>query len=843
MLSRGHPCLKRHVLPTVLDTIAAPPEEPLLFLYPRWFTAAVRHRRSISTAQYTPTSTTRLRNAGGFGPGTHRRLSLGGSTRRWASSNNAVRPDVTEDAGSSQQHEASTSTLENGQTEQAESESGRDEFSPHGHTTDDTNPSFPASAEEDKSLGARRKRLFNIFADIQSRPHIYHPPSPPKSGNSAKGRDLKTHTRPLAAAPKGPVQERTRAIMKRLSVRDRRKLRFRMYFNERAEAKSRARWTLWPKIQKLLEEMEQNTTVWKKAGIQYKEMLLPEETVALLAGATDMAMRENIWHVPVHNGCKVHVLHPRESEGQYRKVVLSGSKRVVELVEGRIAKTKSLQENGDPLVDIRKPPIPVFPSMEAMARKNIPAPLIHGVWDRYRGAKDPATLDVLLPQSQNLSSVREFAEQVDELTRSVPSYGAPQGNPHYRRIAKSLVKMFKNDRYHSFLSSAAVNTALSFLLDRDFVGYARTIFLIAEHVVTVDSFNIVLKFAAQRQNMMLYHQFLMTMPRLDIRPNSDTWLTFLECLISPKSKGALVSLMIEKGYLSGSSAIRTALQVTIQETFLAHLESGKSVESFFNMLIDTCGANWFPPSLINQMLSVAATRKDVPTMERLLHICKTQGLAVNSGTVTQIISMFRKDLFSLLRYLFQFIDRPEMKLEKNAWERLFLMAFKGRHYNTCRVLWRYACIYKGVTHKMRQTVLTSLVRNASYRKSGGQYNELWLTSAGKVIVGIDLHLPHYPLDDKLAKFIPSEFNRNPVAYLATFASAGEERKKQQRLASALILRDIDCGPMYRPLRSMGIMLEAAAVLDQEWNWIPRPTQWLVQNAIQVPVGKKSSYVQ
>ncbi|KAE8324595.1 hypothetical protein BDV39DRAFT_194966 [Aspergillus sergii] len=784
----------------------------------------------------------RLCNAGGFVPGTRRRLSLGGSTKRWASSNSAAKSDMTEEAGSSQQNVEPGATLESGRDGEKGGEVKHDGVNPPKNTTS-PKPLLPDSPERSKLLEERRKRLFNIFADIDSKPSRPSPPPPPKS-NAPRGRDLKTHARPLAAPPKIQSHERARATMKSLSVRDRRKLRCRLFFTKRMNPEAKWRWTLWTKLEELFERMEQNTTVWKKRGIKNKEMLLPEETVALLAGATDMAMKENIWYVPMHNGCKVHVLHPRESEGQYRKVVLSGSERVVELVGDRIAHAKSLQEMGDPLVDIRKPPIPVFPSLETMARKNIPIPIIRGVWDFYKSAKDPANLETLLPLSQNLSSVREFAEHVDEVARSLPSYKAAPEYSHQKQVAKSLLSLFQNERYHGYLSTAALNTALSFLLDHEFVRYARMIFLRAEHVVTVDSFNILLKFAAQKQDMRLFRQFLLTMPRLNIRPNPYTWLTFLDCLISPKAKANLVSRMMQKGYLNESSAMRTALQVTIQNTFRAHLESGKSVDSFFNMLIETQGTNWFPPSLINQMLNVAARRKDFSAMERLLQICKQQGFAVKGSTVNQIVLLFRKDIFSLLRFLFRFIDRPERVLTKDSWEKLFLMAFKGRHYNICRVLWRYACMYRGVTYNMRQSVLTSLLRNTSFRKTGGQYNQLWLTSAGKVIVGIDLHLPNYPLNESLADLVPSEFSRNPVASLATgFKPTGGEREKQQLLASKLTLRDTEVGPMYRPSRSLNIMLEAAAVLDQEWKTVPRPTQWLMQNAIKVSVKRKSDYLQ
>ncbi|KAF7592798.1 hypothetical protein BBP40_012480 [Aspergillus hancockii] len=750
--------------------------------------------------------------------------------------------DVAVEAGSSQQEAGSTASLHNAQAEYGGNGDGVDGRSRTDLTTiTNTDPSLSASPEAGEPLDEKRKRLFNIFADIDTKTHP--PPPPPKSCGILTGSDLRTHTKPIASPIKPPSSDRARSTMKKLSVRDRRKLRSRLFAaSQRMDSKAKAKSNLWTNIQELFEWLEQHNTVRKKSGAKQKELLLPEETVALLAGVTDMSMAENIWYVAVRNGCKVHVLHRRESEGHYRKVILSGSERVLEIVEDRIARARALQETGDPLVDIRKPPIPVFPSLEAMARKNLPLPLVRGVWDSYVSVKYPARLDLLLPISQQLSSVREFAEHVDELTRSLPSHNTNgrRKESHQVHVAKSLLSLFLNDAYHGFLSTAALNRALSYLLGHGFERHACTLFLKAEHFIAVESFNILLKFAAQKQDIYMFRQFLLAMPRLNIRPNAHTWLTFLDCLVSSKAKANLVSRMMQKGYLDDTGAIRTALQVTIQDTFLAHLESGKSVDSFINMLVDTSGANWFPPSLINQMLSVAARLKDFSAMERLLQICVQQGFDVNSSTINQIVLLFRKDIFSALRYLFPFIDRAESKLKKDAWERLFLIAYKGRYYNICRVLWRYACMNNGVTYKMRQSVLTSLIRNVPLMDQD-QHSKIWLTSAGKVIVGLDLHHTHYPHTESFRDLVPPEFNRNPVAsFTSGYKPSGEERERQQRLASALIRRDIEVGPRYRPLRRLGIMLEAAAVLDQEWNWVPRPTQWLMQNAIQVPLKQSDS---
>ncbi|KAI9929184.1 hypothetical protein AWENTII_001117 [Aspergillus wentii] len=815
MFTRGRPCLRRRGLSAVLDNVVAGPEEPLLFLYPRWFTSAVRQQRSIASIN---TATATRRQPGpdrilprGIRPS--RRLSFGRSARRWISSNAAVTAgsnniDVSARDGSS------TGVQDDGPNSQLPA--ARSERSSSTVMTQDRTPSTD------------KKRPYNLFADIETTD--VQPPS--DIGNENTGY---THTRPLAVSPTA----RERLAIRRLSVRDRRKLRYRLFQSKRIPDNGAKRaWSQWNDIKKLLERFQQDARTWSKKGTKQKELLVPEETVALLAGITDMAMKENVWYVAVHNGCRVHVLHPLESEGRFRKVIISGSDRVVELVVDRIKKAQALQENGDPLVDIRKPAVTVFPSIDAMRRKNIPVPIIRGVWDFYQARERPARLDQL--PSTSFTTVREFAEHIEDLTRSQPSVYRRNDKqprvPHETQVAKRLVKLFKNEANYRLISTAALNRALTFLCEHEFLRSSRAVFLRAEHVTTVDTFNIFLRAAARRQDIRVFRRFLLSMHRAHVRPDPYTWLAFLDCLVSPKAKTNLVTHILQKGYLSQTSAIRTALQLTIQDTFYIHLKNGQSVDSFIETILDT-GANWFPPSLLNQMFSVTARLKDFDSMDRLLEICNQQRLKINSSTLNQIILFFRADIFSALRYVFR-CNRPGLRLERETWERLFLIAFKGRHFNICRVIWRYACMNGGVTDKMTKTVLTSLSRNV-VRKKGTDFDNLWRISAGNVIVGVDFHLSHYPLPESILSNIPSEFRKNPHLFLTSgFKAEGGDRETQRRLASELVHRDIEVGSMYRPVESLAIMLDAAAVIDLEWKGIPRPVTWLMQNAIQVPVKRK-----
>ena len=845
MFARGCPRLGRLDLSAVLDSVAANPEEPLLFLYPRLSSTAWQQRRSISlrTTHSTPTERT-SRSGGLVSRPPPRRSSFGSSKRRWIASDTAVDASAVHSAKQSpQQSPAPTSAGGSGE----ETREGREE--PDAKNLNTPEKKTPKSGSPSRRRGGKienkeRQSAFDAFSDFKTAPQPFpNEPQNPRvhalGDNIPKKWLLGRERRMLRISASRNSAPSKRAPFKQLSVQDRRKLQWRLRMSSAQGERSPAdEWEQWLKFRDVLERQQQESRMWARKGTRQKELLVPEETVALLAGVTEMHTEENIWYVPVHNGCKVHVLHPAEGQGRHRKVVLSGSERVVELVGDRIMRAISLQERGDPLIDIRKPAVPVLPSRYHSSRRNEDVPLVRGVWDFQTATKNPIQLDLLLPMSEGLTTVREFAEHIDELVLSSPPPQTVEDStkpvPHKQRVRDALLELFRREANQSLYSTAALNRAITHLLEHQYLGSVSTIFLRAEHVATVDTFNIILRALAKRQDTRLLSYFMQLMGRMKVQPDSYTWLALFDCLISTKTRSSAFEYMLQKGYLAQPKAMRSALQLTIQDLLTVHLDSGKSVDSFVNTVITNHAGSWVSRSLVSQMLSVFVRRKDYTGLDRLLQICVEQGFEINnSATVNQIALMFRSRVFLALQRVYKCITgTPNFK---RAWERLFLTAYKNRHYNVCRVLWRYACMDGDITVKMRRSVLVSLVRNVSLKR-GEDLATAWNMSAGKVIVGLDLHLPNYPLRDPLLKLVPAEFHENPVSYLMSgYAAVGEDRQQQLAAANMMIQRDITVGPWYQPSKPLGLMLEAAVVLDKRLMSAPRPTSWLLQDAIHVPV--------
>jgi len=826
MLSRGQPCLRRRGLSGVLDNAAVGPDEPLLFLYPRWVTS----RRSIATvnriiaARAASASARCLRGSSNILPSRQNHPPRGSSWNcsqlRWMSSSATLRNDrLKQPTGLSDKEYDSDAKVSR----------------TIGEDTDTTIGRRRVRAPIDQATAkANSGRSFNVFADIES-------DRSPLLQWEEKGKKVlaigKTHTRPLVAA---------RERRKRLTNRDQRKLLYRSYLKELGEETGKTqKWGLMDSTQKMLERIQDNTPALTLKGPKNKVMLIPEETVALLSGINDMAMKENIWYVPVHNGCRVHILSPSQSVGRYRKAIISGSPRVVDLVSDRIVRAHRLQDSGDPLVDIRKPVVPVFPSIEAMRQKNVQVPLIRGVWDFYESKNTPMPIEAVL-DTERPTTVREFLEHIEDLLASKTSgpYRRQENQtrrqtPHNLRILRTLSQLFLNDENQRILSTAALNSTLSFFCQHEYMNACRQVLLRCEHLATVDTFNILLRACARRQDFRIFRHLLISMSRLQIRPDANTWVALLECHVSPNAKTGLFMYMMRKGHLSQNGPMRTALQTAVQDTLIQHLEDGHSVDSYIALFQNTHAANWFSPSLINKMFNATVELKNFPALNRLLEICDEHGISINSSTMLRILPICRANIYAALLYVFRYITRQGFRMDKQVqiWEKLFLIAYKGRCYNICRVIWRYACMNGAVTDKMKMSVLSSMTTNVS-KKKVNLVDILWRSNAGKIIVGVDLHLSGYPSAGDILKLTPTEFHSNPVQSLMTGFQQGKERERQLMLATALVRRDIELGRRYRPTQPLSTMLDAAALFDLEWKGVPRPPEWMVQHAIQVPVEWK-----
>ncbi|KAJ9297791.1 hypothetical protein DTO271G3_4012 [Paecilomyces variotii] len=850
MFSRSQPCLRSRRISAALDSVAvASNEPPLLFLYPRWFTATTRNDRPAASI-----------NTHRLGSDDRRPSSLlssrccpkcclptDTSTRRWLSSAAPLSSSGVAQAESNDTKKEESIAQDEGQGK-ASSKNHNDGLT----QTSTTNRRAPAD-----DVSTLRAEPNTDSATSPLPPSVDLLPVSEQglseqlvrrvAGATARGKRAKTRRKSTTHRPVHFHRHIFVNLAKRLSSTERKKLRYgrhvQNYAAERGQRRKRVHWT---DIVQRLHDLEQDTRVWSK-HVRHKVLRLPEETVALTGGM--LRMEENIWHVPIHNGCQIRVLDPAESEGLHRKVIITGTKRVIELVESGILKAQIRQERGDPLVEVQKSPVPIVPSVEAMQRRGLTVPLIRGVWargvDKMRAKQDalePLRADEV-PKPSTFT-VKKLAEYVEDIVRSADlQYSRKDASDngevsHEEIVEKMLVALFYDEANQKFISTGAVNTALDYLCKHEFLSSARRVLAKCEAVATADTYNILLRSAANRQDLNVFHYILDSMARLHVPPNDNTWIAFLQCIVSPNIKAKVMHHMESKGLLSRSDTLRSSLQLTVHDSLLLHLQRGGKIPEFIEMLNQYYGNKWQSALIINQMLRQLLAKKDVSAMLQLVEICEAQRLPVDGMTLKLMVTFFSSDIQKALWFLFRYTNPYRHRINSETVEKLFLIAFKNKSLNVCRVLWRYACTKRSVSRKMKDAVVRSAVRN-QIKEDGNTITNMREFNSGKVIIGLELGQKHeIGLPGKIMGLVPSGFEDNPAASLVGYRPTESSRQRQKDLALALIKRDMEAGPMYHLAEPLPFLLEAAAVLDNQWSQTPRPLSWFLQNAIRVPIKKR-----
>lgn len=820
MISRGRTCLRRP-LSAALDTIAAGPDEPLLFLYPRWAASAFRRRRPISSLTRSSVSS-KDGKITSLCPRTNTRptASTFATTRRHASR------WISNETFSTGPDDDSYIKLPTGRKEDMVEDDGNEKGAEDLINSQDVSQSTPASED----LEASTAQLSGVCV------------------RAAKKRDrsIPEELNLVPVTPGSSYRVHRSDFRRNLSPRNQKQVLYGEFILDREKEFGISPHTKsWMELRDLLLNVQRQTKGANRRGAKYKELLIPEETIALMCGSTTpgKAMEENIWHLPVRHGCLVHVLPPDKGDGVCRKVVLMGSEGTLELVEDAIKRQQDLQASGDPLIEIQKSPVPIIASMGRLQRLKRPVPLIRGVWTAPFDDKEPIYLSKLLASVHPFGSVREFADHVEDVINSKRMNFAKEAKegessevPQRGRVAKELVRLFRRESNRKFFSTAAMNSALRYLYKTEYLSFAREVFIAAEHLATVDSYNILLQSAAIRQDKRMFEYFLQAMAQKRIRPNAQTWHTLLQAMLTQKTKATIIKDMAKKGYMKDINSIRSALQLTISDSFFVHLESGRDVRSFFELMINTHGADWFTASLLSQMFNVTSRLKNHAAMQELLDICVEYHLDMNNACLLQILYTVKDDIFTALEHTFKIMKRLVFKLNFETIEMLFFIAYRGCHYNVCRVLWHYACMEDIVSSRMYNKVLDSLIRNASLETSSDDVSKIWRVCAGKVIIRRNARAKFKTTQEVLDQ-LPPEFHHDPFLYLVSgFKDTGPGRALQLQIAKGYVHRDMLTGA--HPKYPLPLMLEAAAALDQEWRGKPWPLAWMLQNSIGIPTTRQ-----
>ncbi|RAL10901.1 uncharacterized protein BO97DRAFT_115838 [Aspergillus homomorphus CBS 101889] len=761
MLSRSRPYLTRRRISAALEHVATAPDEPLLFLYPSWFTSILTHRRSFSATNPAPNPLRQRSRPGKRGP-------------------NAPRL-------------------------------------PPGPSTGNSSRQLSASSPTAAARHTSKKTATETTAEPQAarRPSSHRPR--PDGSSKWEGSQLRGLIALPSTSPRDKKKLLHRYIKPRTDVSERQK--------ERKEQGA---------VFERLLRMDRVMPATVPLKPDQLEVHVREDTIAAVAGMVSKG--ENIFYRYVYHGCRVHVLPPSESVGLYRRVILEGTAASVEDVKNELLETRTLQDESDPVVDMPKPSVPIYPSVDRRKHKDIP--LIRGAWDMRQRITE-FTVEQIAQQGELIASVRDFTHHVEDLITARPKSRAKPAQ-HAADVADALEELFLKSASRKFMSTAALSQALSFLVRCKQYWIALSIFHNTRHVATVETFNIMLKSTALEQNPKRFRQSLHVMEKLGIRPDVETWLAFADTFIYPAAKMAVVKSLRQRGMLKETTRARTALRLVVHELLVDHLQDGGDMDSFLQMIARDYDSAWWSPSLVNQMMCAIIHAKNWKARDQLFRFCRQNGIHIEPYTFLLLVGSCNKgNIIQALRYLYQTMDDPMRDLDMSGWTRLFLHAWHGGYYNICRVLWRYACMRGHVSRRITDKVYESLLHEA------GPETTFRKAIAARVILGIDLGPSRPAQAAKSVGFrgLPAEYAQDPMKYLCVKVDP-QGRNSQLSVSEAIMLRDQRVAQSYKPHIPLHTMLEAAAIVDLEWKALARKAPldlgWMQDHIISVEVLPKTN---
>ncbi|GAM39046.1 hypothetical protein TCE0_034r10271 [Talaromyces pinophilus] len=838
MITRSKSCLRRGNLSTFLDNVAVPTSnEPLQFLYPPFVKIhSTRCRAAESRAYFS--STRRPKSCDHTGFQKHSQ-SVERKSRRWLTqesylsrSNNdddvEIRsrtvisdPDVNRDAV--------LDRFEDGQR------TGRPHASFREHETESDTKSelenLPDPKLPNEPLGHNNLEIEDAeYEDVENQDL--------DTTNSITIRTVQSNAPPPEERERRALMRKRDAELARLSAQVNtsalsKKMRYRQFLMSKPKARFKTP-PHWTEFMARLERMHNETIVTPTKGFR-KEILLREETVAFFSGTT--RSMENIWYVRVRNGCKVQVLDSLESEGIYRKVVLSGTKRVIELVE------KQFQQYDE---QIRHSAFsPVVPSMLALRQQGVTPPLVRGWWynapnnDNHTMVSEPAPGTVV-------NSIRKFNMLVEQWVYYEPRV---KGYWHTTRVKDELVDLFTRPGNKLYLSSNALHLALTWLTEHEFLDSARMVFEAAKAVSTTNTFNIFLRSTAKRQDPWYFRHVLMEMEKAGLQPNGHTWLALLKSLVSPGPRRQLMRRMKELGLTKDKRVLHDMIGHDLSLMVSTFLEEGNDIQAFLETLERDYGSDIMTTNLFNEILNAVFLRRDFDLTADILKSYERFGLALNARTFTAALSIFYR-IGPTVEVMTPYLRDHEHLLHHRHYDMLFLDAIASNAINACRVIWRYASMRGETSPTMRYIVLSSLLGKATGQGAKHVINPEHIHHhIGALVIGLDY--PQTPPSTKAASLVPLQYQSNPIIYLLRNRDK-MTMSERNKLAKALMENDIERGQQYQPLEPFTVMLDAAVRLDSspEYSWDrPKegnyagmknlPTMEILKHVIDVPVEQAS----
>lgn len=320
-------------------------------------------------------------------------------------------------------------------------------------------------------------------------------------------------------------------------------------------------------------------------------------------------------------------------------------------------------------------------------------------------------------------------------------------------VVEGFEKVFYGAASQNFLSIEACNTALRFFYDHGMMAKARSLYIRMEDLkmhISTETFNILLRGSASQRDLHNFTFLLNNLTRRGFKPNEKTWTLFLQVIDHNTVRAVIARKMAEMNMLDKIGIRRDVAAYMVQHEIVQHLGAGHDQHSFLDHMNSKYGIGWLSTTAGNQLLNEVAKLKSAAESLDLLYEMKQAGFIPDDVSINTLLRHclplrgheLAIQILDAFKHHFGLLPGPE------AYETLFLQAWRSRLLNFSTVIWRSACIYSAVTKKMQYLVFQSLlsytraqdkrIQSGSNAESSelSRYEE-FKSYAGRCVVGSD----------------------------------------------------------------------------------------------------------
>ena len=447
--------------------------------------------------------------------------------------------------------------------------------------------------------------------------------------------------------------------------------------------------------------------------------------------------------------------------------------------------------------------------------------------------------DISYPQ---VWSTTTFAAYVEDLTLSTVSrhmnrYLYTEGQSHVTNVERTLKALFANPWVSRYQTVESFNVALVFFYKYNMIPSARMFLTLMEerHMnIPPETFNIMLRGASTRKDLYNFTFLLRAMIRRGITPTADTWIALIVAVQSKAAKLRIVHSMREQGFLDHQRAIKDLLSHLVPTEIISYVESGQDIPSLFQNLDRKYELQWLSVSTGNQMCQKLGEHGFMFEAFEILDLMVDRDCLPDKVTMMIFLGHFQRqrDVGGAIQMLDWFHNVYGLSLEEKVLDTLFMLAWRSRLYNCCRVIWRTACIYGTVSYRMQQLVMKSLIRNTPEQPQ--TWTQRWMKSIGKVVIGINIRTAQHADDPGTSLTVMKK--------LVHWAEPGDQRAASLQLAKFALAQDLEAAQQFDLNGNFTDLLNSALDLDREWGlgdtWSAKCTLWKVENAIHIDLIKR-----